>query len=429
MQKTFRDYFYVLFGAGFSRCAAFINSIIIARWLGPEEFGRFTIFYIVMILTWQIPQACDHTYITYAKTKSSVSEKMHYLKTAVFSKIMYAILLSCMAYPLAYFLARHSFQKPDTLYLIIGGIVCGICLSFLMSVASIFQEREQFGKYSLIPSFFPVSILLILLILKVTGYMEKINYTRGLVEIYLVTALLIGTVSIAVLLKKTGKVFQLDMNALKKSYSFGKWILGITVAYYLFQRIDVLVLTRYSIFKDVGIYFVAVQPVMVISLLMGSIAGVFLPKAMNAVKSRAALISHAKESLLTLLIPVAGIFILMAIAPYLIQAFYGAEYSAAGTILRILLVGWLFSSIYLPFSFLFYALNDSRTRFMLELLKILVAFILLKYLVPSEGVYGAAASISFALALNALLSLTVLWFKLNNKLGLTKAVNVINTNS
>jgi O-antigen/teichoic acid export membrane protein len=415
LKKTLRDYFYVLFGTGFSRSAAFINSIIIARWLGPEEFGRFTVFYVVMILTWEIPQACDHTFIRYAKTSDSVSVKRDFLKSAIFVKILYAILLMCIAYPLSSFLSNYAFHKPDTHHLIIAGMVCGVFISFLMSVAAVFQEKDQFGKYAILPSAFSGSILLILLFLKFTGYMHKLNHTKGLVEIYLVIALLLGTVCIAILLKKTGKLFPLNMNVLRTSYSFGKWILGVTMAYYIFQRIDVFALTRYGIFEDIGIYFVAVQPIMIISLLMGSISGVFLPKAMSAVKSRSALINYAKESVMTISIPIAGIFLLMIIAPYFIRIFYGDQYADAGSVLRILLIGWLFLSFYLPFSFLFYALNDSKTRFILELAKILIALMFLFFLVPPMGMHGAALSISSALILNTILSLSVLQYKLNKK--------------
>lgn len=425
MKKTYKDYLYVLGGTGFSRFAAFINSAIIARWLGPEEFGRFSIFYIVMILCWQVPQAFDYSFIKYAKTSASGVEKNNYLKTAVFIKIVYLILLLLIAYPLGYFLSHYSFEKPDTLNIIIAGIVCGVFLSFLMSVATVFQEREEFGKYALLPSLQSGSILLILLFLKASGRMNIIGYTKGFVVIYTVIAILLGTASLVLLLKKTGSIFPLHADILKKSLSFSKWILGVTLTYYLFQRVDLLVLTRYSYFKDIGIYSVAVQPIMVISLLMGSLSGIFLPKAMNAVKSRADLAIYTKESLAGICLPLAGIVVLMITAPYFIRFFYGEQYLASTAILRILLVGWLFASLYQPFSFLFYALNDARTRFYVELMKIFLAFILLLFLVPSYGVYGAAVAVSVALGLNAIIALMLLKVRTANNVGLRKEKDII----
>lgn len=431
MNKTFRDYFYVLLGSGFSRFAAFINSVIIARWLGPEEFGRFSIFYIVMILTWQVPQAFDFSFIKHAKASGSGVEKNNYLKTAVIIKIAYSILLLVIAYPLGYLLSHHAFEKPDTLYIVIAGMVCGIFLSFLMSVASVFQEKEEFGKYALLPSLQSGSILLILLFLKASGRMNNIGYTKGFVMIYTVIALLLGTVSLVLLLKKAGSIFPLHTDILKKSLSFSKWILGVTATYFFFQRVDILVLTRYSFYKDIGIYSVAVQPVMVISLLMGSLSGVFLPKAMTAVKSRADLSAYIKASVYSMCPPIAGIVVLMATAPYFIRIFYGDQYSSSSAILRIILVGWLFASFYQPFSFLFYALNDAKTRFFLEFVKIATAFILLLYLVPGKGIYGAAVAISIALVSNSVSSLAILRVKINNKFGLRKEkdIDVINTNT
>ena len=431
MKKTYKDYLYVLGGTGFSRFAAFINSTIIARWLGPEEFGRFSIFYIVMILSWQVPQAFDFSFIRYAKTSASINEKNDYLKTAVFIKMSYSIFVLALAYPVGYILSQHAFEKPDTLYIIIAGMVTGVFLAFLMSMATVFQEREEFGKYAILPSLQSGGILLILLFLKVSGYIDKVQYTKGFVVIYLAIALMLGTASIIVLLRKTGSIFPVHTEILKKYLSFGKWILGVTIAYYLFQRVDILVLTRYSFFKDIGIYSVAVQPIMVISLLMGSISGVFLPKAMNAVTSRSALSVYLKETAYIMCIPVTGIVVLMASAPYFIRIFYGDQYSASSSILRILLIGWLFASFYQPFSFIFYALNDARTRFFLEFTKIISAFLLLLFLVPSRGIYGAAVAISIALVLNAIISLVILRGKISNNHGLRKEkdIDVININT
>ena len=83
LNKTLISYFYVLFGTSFARGVALFNTIIIARMLGPIHFGVFSIFYVVMILTWQLPQAFDSVFVTYAKKVDSMREKNDILKTSV----------------------------------------------------------------------------------------------------------------------------------------------------------------------------------------------------------------------------------------------------------------------------------------------------------------------------------------------------------
>ena len=410
MKKTFKDYITVLFGTGFARGIAFLNSIIIARLLGPEEFGKFSIFYVVMILTWLFPGAFDTTFVRYAKTSNSKAEKKDFLKTAVFLKLVYSVLILCSSYPLAYFLANYCFHKPEIQSLLIASMICGVFLSFLKTVASTFQEKERFVEFAGLHAFYTISILCILILLKALRFGFSL---KSIIFIYLTISTIIGIVSIRSLFQKIGRLFPLNINALKTSFSLGKWIFGIACIYYIFQRIDTLFLARYVKFGSIGIYSVAGQLIMLVSVMTGSLSGVFLPKASRALDSRRAFKVYVKESILGISMINTFVAVLAITAPFCIKILYGNEYILAGSILRILLVGWFISIIYKPFSFLFYTLNDSKTKFLLELLKFFAVIMLLYYLVPLKGIIGAAIAISVALSLNSIISLIILKSKVS----------------
>lgn len=405
MKKTFRDCITVLGGSGFARGIALLNSVIIARFLGPERFGVFSIFYVVMILVWLLPSAFDTTFVRYAKTSNHDAEKKNFLKIAVFLKLTYASLVLLISYPLSYFLASCCLHKPEMKNFLIAAMSCGVFLSFLRTVASTFQEKEKFMKFAGLHAFYSTSIFFVLIASKVLGLCVSLE---GVVLIFLVISITVGIFSIVHLFRKVGRLLPLNIDAFKTSFSLGKWIFGATCLYYTFQRIDTLFLAKYVEFTSVGIYFVAIQITMVISLITASLSAVFLPKASQALESKNSLKNYAKESFVGIALINTFIVLLMLLAPFLIKMLYGNEYLSASPMLKILLIGWFLYVIYLPFSFLFYAFNDSKTKFLLEVLKFSVAAILLYCLVPFKGGYGAACAMTIALCLNTIVSLWVL---------------------
>ena len=113
---------------------------------------------------------------------------------------------------------------------------------------------------------------------------------------------------------------------------------------------------------------------------------------------------------------ISAVIVIFVFASLLIRIIFGPDYSASTPILRILLVGYCFSIVYIPFSFIFYAFDDSRTRFILELVKFILAVILLFILVPSFQEKGAAFALAITMLLNMMISLFVLRRKIRNNL-------------
>ena len=412
MKKTFKDYIIVLFGSSFTRGIAFLNTILLARWLRPEEFGKFSLFYFLMILTWQLPQAFDMTYVRYAKTSNSDREKNDFLKTAIFFKLSFVICILILATPLSYLLAQYCFQKAEVQPLLVFAFITGGFLSFLMTIASIFQEKGQFTKYTFLYAFYTISVLIAVVVLHLGGYQFNLV---NVILIYTGVSVVIGFVSMRILFKKVGALFDIHKNVLAQSLSLGKWIFGSTCVYFIFQRLDVLFLTRFVDFHSLGIYSVAAQMLMFLSLITGSLSGVFLPKASSALTSKEALRLYVKESLIAVGVINMLVIIIMIAAPFLINILFGPTYSSAAPLFRILLWGWFFLIIYLPFSFLFFTLNDSKTGFMCELVKLFLGLGLLIYLVPVAGPKGAAVAISAALIMSSITAMVVLGQKIKLK--------------
>lgn len=395
--KSILDYSKVLSGSFVSRGVAFLNSIVIARLLGAELFGMFSIFYICMNLTWQFPQSFDIAFVRYAKTVKNEEEKKEYLRTNISLKILYFVLGLILAYPLGYAISHWFMNKSGLSILISGGIVCGIFITFLMTIATIYQEKEQFGLYSVIYLAYTMSVFIFLILI----YLLHLTLSlRSVLIIYLVVSALVGLISIRFLIIKVKSLIPKNNEKLKKTFGLGKWIIGVTLLYSLFQRLDILVIARFSEFKEIGIYSAGAQITMIFSLFTGAMAGIFLPKTMNAVLSREKFKSYLKEAIGPICIVELMLLFVFIIAPFCVKILYGTAYIEAGKVLRILIFGWLFHVLYLPLQYIFYAIDEAKIRFWLESLKLSMAVLLIILLVPLMGAIGAAYAMSSVMILN-----------------------------
>jgi O-antigen/teichoic acid export membrane protein len=377
--------------------------------LGPEHFGIFSIFFAATMLVWHIPIAFDAVFVSYAKQFDTKGGKNELLKAPIAIKIYYFFVIAIIAYPLSYFLAKYCFQKQQVLLPLIAAMLCGIFITFLTTVASTFQEEERFGKYASMHAFFTGFVLVSLIFLKIIRDEPSL---QAVIIAYIVVSIIIGSVSFALLIFQLGSISNVDKALLKTTFHWGKWIIGSQMAYHLFYRLDIFFLTRYVDFKDIGVYSVAAQLNYVIGLATGALAGICLPKAGRAVRSKEAFQYYFKESIFIIVMIEVGIGIYMIIAPIAVTYLYGNQYAAAAGILKILLWGCVFNAMFVPFSFLFIALGDTRTRFMLELTRLIIGAGIMLWTVPRFGLMGAAYTMTATLLIDAIVSIAVLRYRL-----------------
>jgi len=238
MKKTIKDFITVVFGKGFSRGVAFINAIIIARILGPGAFGKFSVFFIVLVLTRTFSEAFDSTFVRYAKALNDTEDKSEFLKISIFFKLIYGFIVCALSYPAAHFISYSCFHKPELTPIIVLGLIGGVFQTFLFTVASIYQEKEKFGIYSTLYASYTITIFVCLIILKIIFN----NFTiMNVIWVYFCVSALVGIGSLGILFKyKVKNVFSFNREYVLQSFHLGKWIFGIMVMAFLFQKMDFL---------------------------------------------------------------------------------------------------------------------------------------------------------------------------------------------
>ncbi|MCE5333275.1 MAG: oligosaccharide flippase family protein [Desulfobacteraceae bacterium] len=404
--KIYTDYLKVFLGSSTSKGLSFLNALLIARLLGVADFGKFTLFNTFIILTWQFATCFDITFVRYARVSNSNLEKEQQLRAAILLKIIYGALCVVLGYPLAYMVACVFIKKPEILTICYAGIISGVFIAFLMTLSSIYQERESFGKYSVLYLAYTLTVSLIILSLY---YLLSSADLVSLIAMITAAAVLLGISSLYQVFRRIQCTLRIEISIISHAIGFGKWVFGITVLYFIFERMDLLFIAAYCDYEQVGIYSAAVQITMFYSLVCGSISGVFLPKSMKAVQS----IEDLKIYFRAIYIPVCFLIVCLMLvflfAPALIEFIYGPSYGRASFIVRLLTAGWVFQALYLPLQYLFYAIDRSRTRFYLETFKLGMIVSLLYWLVPAYGIAGGGMAFSIAHCINSLVSILTLY--------------------
>ena len=240
------------------------------------------------------------------------------------------------------------------------------------------------GLFRYIPVFILATILL------------KLNFNEYLVEAYL-----LGFVFLSIL--SSIQVFYL-LNILNKpsskSISFNVKEIFLTsapmalstIAYFIMQSIDVIILSIYEGFNQIAYYSVSVKLALIIALALMSVNIVIAPKVAEVFEK-----GHFNEmqiliknsTRIIVLISIIALSILFFFSETIL-ALFGLEYVTANKSLLILLAAQFFNAISGPGSI--YLNMSGRQRVLNKILFIGLLFnILLNfYFIPVEGITGAA---------------------------------------
>lgn len=375
-------------GSGVTRVITFVNSIILARQLGPGGFGEFSVFYSLMMAFGTSTTFIDNTYVRYANT-AEPQKRISFLRGCFEIKIAFLLLVFAFAYPLSWLLSNYLFQKPELKLSIFIAILCGSILGLLSMKASIHQAVEDFFRFTGLNLIFYLVVFIILLIFLLLKFPFTTKFAYAT---YLTASLGIGTMSF-VWLYRLSKPLLIEKNILIQILSFAKWLFAANLVYVIFQRLDLLILARYVDFETVGQYGAALRIVVIVSLMTGSLSPLLLPRATRTNKSLDNLKNYLKHAIFISGVLSFFIAIIWLAVPIIVHQLFGNIYARAISLTRVLLVGMIFVAIYTPLTQLFLSENSPKKMFYLGLIKLNAILWLSLILVPQFKAQGTAWSV------------------------------------
>lgn len=347
-----------------------------------------------MMLIAQLPNVIDSTYVRYVKAEAMDEEsKAVCLRTAFLIKIGIFIVLAALSFFIGYVLACFFYKKPEMVFYITLAIVSGAFLSLSSTLAGVYQADGKFIKFSVFNLLFYLAVILLIVLVLWLKLPVTVEMAVG------INVLMAGAVcvlSTVLIYKKVNNIFPVHISTFFDMFHFSKWLLATSLAYIIFQRLDILVLAKYVDYTSLGIYSAAVRIAMLGSLFSASISVILMPKGSQALKSLGNLRSYLKESLIVLTAIVSIIGLIIIFSPLLIRILFGPQFLEAVLCTRILLAESIVTTLYTPLMYLFYAENDSKAVFKIGVIMLTVGVCALSVLVPRYGLTGAALSIILA---------------------------------
>lgn len=381
--------------------------IVLARFLGPADFGIFVITVSLLTLIADIADLGTNTgLVRFVSANFSFHKEkaLQYLKLSLEIKLVVWLLVLFAGILIIPFIARELFNKKELINPLQLSMV-GVGGAMLFSYAtSSFQAFSRFFAWSVVNI---ISNLLRLILIIILSFSQLLNLNTGLITY--ITLPFLGFF-LALLLLPTRSIFKVsgEMILIKQLVSYNRWVAFSTIFAAISSRLDTFLSARLLTTAEVGIYGAANQLILFVPQLISALGIVAAPKFAGFINNEQMLIYLKKLQIMVLFFTIIGL-ITIPIFICIIPVFFGQEYKAAIAPFTILFIAMLIFLVSVPLqtSILYYF---SRPKFFayLSFFNLLIIGILGYILILNYHIIGAALTVLIGMIFNFLV--TVIWF-------------------
>lgn len=373
----------LVFAANMLRAGcAFGVGLVVARLLGPAEFGLFTTFTVVTIWAHNlIGEGFDPGVVRlYARQHGADAVRASAVLGSAL--VMRALLVVPM---LALFWGGAAWWfAPEVAEVVRIGAFTAVAASFATLALAVLQARERFVAYALLTPFVNLLRLVCVPLLLLAGMLQlaPLIWTQALA---FVLAAAIGMSLLGADLRR----MRFDRQTLRELFGFGKWTALANLCFLLQAYLAVPVLAHLKGAAAAGLYAAAATLLLVIDQLTVALLTVKLP-ATSRIDSTAGLRRFVRGLAPRLLAVGLGLCLLFPLADLIVGAVYGPAYRDSAAVLRALLPGFIATLLSHPLYLVLYALDRPHGYAATGVIALGAWCALAAWLVPQYGVLGAA---------------------------------------
>lgn len=397
--KPFLPIVSLLGGRIFAAGAAFLSNVLVARQLGPDDYGAFYLLFTVMTLVAGLTGPPLDTVLVRFAAQFSPAEfdrargyfiAVFWMKWGMFVlTVTVASLISYVAF-VVFDLTVPGLPLHGIQYLL-AACTGGAVLALWGYSQAWFQAQQRFRVYLTFEILAAVLRLLGVVVLLALGVKHLHLYFSA----YLLPAVMVWLLGWS-RLPRALLGGRLQRAALVELLHFGKWVLLAAIANTLVQRVDFLWLSLTSASETMlGQYGAALSLVLIGELIVLSNYHVLLPRASQAYRS-GSLVSFLRQSLRPTALFALCLALLIPVSPWLRALAFGSEYAGSEYYFSVLLIGVIAATLSTPFGVALYALGVSQTVAVWEFLRLAGTVSALTFCVPLWGGLGAAIAVSIA---------------------------------
>ncbi len=396
-----------------SKIFTYFYRILIARNFGPEIYGVFSL--ATMILGWFALFASFGLsdglirYVAWYREKKEQQKINFLLKSTLFIYSISGIILGFLLFFLSRYIALNFFHNSELIiFLKLFAFLIPITI-FANIFLSILQGFEKIKEYSFIvnilQNFIKIFALYILIFLGFNAHSIIFSYFLGVFSMFIFSYLICKYSIQNIFLKVT--LAKQDKQDLLQNFVSYSWPLFFVMAITeIFYWTDSFLIGYFNGAISVGFYnaavpivlFLAVIPELFSKLFFPMITKEFANKKIEVVRQ---ISQQVGKWIFILVLPM---FIILFLFPgVIINLLFGGEYLVAVDALRILSIGGLITSLFMPHYNLLSMAGKSKKIFYIFLFISISNIILNLFLIPPFGISGAAAATTISKIFMAIL--------------------------
>lgn len=408
---TFRQSQITILGTIINGALGALFYVILARFLGPSDFGLLTIALTTQVLIADIADIGTNTgLIRFVSSNLNPNKDKAYrfLKLSLEIKLIAWVVAFLVIYLLAPFLATQVFHKVELilpLKLISFGIGGALLFTFTTSALQAFQK---YFLWSLLNIFTNLLRLILILIL---GYYLLLNVESSLL-IYIIIPFFGFFIALFILPTREFLATKKEFSLSKEFFKYNIPVAVFTIIAAFSSRLDTYLNAILLSSREVGIYGAATQLVQVMPQLVSALGLVSAPKFASFQSSKDMLIYFKKFQLLVSGLCILGI-LTIPISIYLIPILLGPQYQEAIIPFIFLFIAMLIFLFSIPVhhSVIFY-FGRPDVFIWVSLGHLLIIGVLGFLLISSLGITGAAITVLVGTTFNFLYPLIWMFIKL-----------------
>lgn len=409
---TFRNLSITFLGTIINGLLGVFFYILLARYLGPSDFGLFTVSVTTLTFIADTVDLGTNTGLVRhvaANISSDANKALRFLKLGLEVKFfVWVLVLSCGIFS-APFIAIEIFKKPELvlpLKLVMLGVGGALFFSFATSSLQAFQKYTLWSLINVVTNLLRVSFIIFFFMF------SRLDLFNGLL---LYVFFPFWGFSLALLFLPFKKILLVknEFSVAKQFFKFNFWVAIFTCIAAISSRLDTFLITRLLTSHEVGIYGAANQLIQIIPQLVGAL-GVVVAPIFSGFTNNNQMFTYFKKMQL-LVLGLAGLG-LLAILPslYTIPVIFGPAYQESVVPFIFLTLAMLIFLISIPVhsSVIFYFAR-SDVFFWVSLGHLFIMGVFGYYMISNFRIIGASLTVLIGMIFNFIVP--SLWLILKTK--------------
>ena len=381
--------------------------ILLARFLGPSDFGLLSVSIVTLTLISDISDLGTNTGLIRFVSSSLTENKdkgLKFLKLSLEIKAFVWLIILALGIYLSPFIADKIFNKVEltqSLRLVMIGVGGALFFSFTTSSLQAFQKYFTWSLVNIITNLLRLVFIILLLLL------STLTLTNSLI-VYIIFPFFGFSLALFFLPFKNILLAKNEFSVSGEFFKYNIWVALFTLIAAISSRLDTFLNVRLLSNQEVGIYAAANQLVQVVPQLIGALGIVAAPKFAGFQNKNQMLVYFKKFQLMVLGISVLGL-LGIPMAFYSIPILYGINYISTIIPFVILLLAMLIFLISIPLhnSIIFY-FGKPQIFVWVSIGHLLIISFVGYHMILRFGVIGAAITVFLGMLFNFVAPL--IWF-------------------